>query len=194
MRQTGTFLTLSTLLGFIVPAVQADIYKYVDPQGRVYYTDEPKHNRYVLLIRTKPINYKQSLSKLSENRQKYAPLIEAVAQKYHMDPRLLHAVIHVESAYNPTAISTAGAVGMMQLMPDTAKRYGVYDRHDPVQNIEGGTRYLKDLIQLFNDLRLAIAAYNAGENAVIKYRHTIPPYPETQRYVQEVLARYQKLG
>jgi soluble lytic murein transglycosylase-like protein len=106
---------------------------------------------------------------------------------------LLHAVIRVESAYNPSAVSSAGAVGLMQLMPGTAQRYGVVDRTDPVQNIEGGARYLRDLMAMFgSDLTLAIAAYNAGENAVIKYNNSIPPYPETQNYVRQVLSLYRR--
>ena len=112
-----------------------------------------------------------------------------------MDPRLIHAVIQAESAYNPSAVSPMGAVGMMQLMPDTAKRYGVSDRYDVEQNIEAGTRYLKDLLALFGaDIKLAVAGFNAGEGAVIKYNRTIPPYPETQHYVQQVLSIYSRNG
>jgi soluble lytic murein transglycosylase-like protein len=111
-----------------------------------------------------------------------------IARQHDLYPELLHAVIRTESAYNPAALSSAGAVGLMQLMPGTAKRYGVPDIWDPVENLRGGARYLRDLLDLFgNDLRLALAAYNAGENAVIKYGNRIPPYPETQRYVRKVL-------
>jgi soluble lytic murein transglycosylase-like protein len=89
--------------------------------------------------------------------------------------------------------SYAGAVGLMQLMPATAKRYGVKNRRNPAQNISGGTRYLKDLLKMFNsNLKLAVAAYNAGENAVIKYRNSIPPYRETRNYVKKVLRFYQQ--
>jgi len=104
---------------------------------------------------------------------------------------LVHAVIQTESAYNSSAQSPKGAVGLMQLMPDTARRFGVIDRNDPDQNVDGGTRYLKYLITLFNpNIDLAVAAYNAGENAVIRYNNSIPPYPETQNYVKQVLALY----
>jgi soluble lytic murein transglycosylase-like protein len=130
---------------------------------------------------------------MSGNKQKFADLIAKAAAKHDMDPKLLHAVIQAESAYNPHAVSSAGAVGLMQLMPDTAKRYGVIDRRDAEQNIDGGARYLKDLLALFNaNLRLAVAGYNAGEGAVIKYNHSIPPYPETRNYVQQVMALYGK--
>lgn len=183
---------LFAVLLSMTPAT-ADIYKYVAPDGGVYYTDEPRNKKYKLIIRTKPKNYKASLRHLQKNRKKYAPLIAAAAVRHNIDPKLLHAVIRAESAYNATAVSSAGAVGLMQLMPATAKRYGVTDRRNPKQNIEGGTRYLKDLLALFDsNLKLAVAAYNAGENAVKKYRNTVPPYRETRNYVKQVLAFYQK--
>jgi len=126
---------------------------------------------------------------LGTNKRKYVDLIAKAADKHQVDVKLVHAVVQAESAYNPTAISSAGAVGLMQLMPGTAKRYGVANRRDPYQNIDGGTRYLKYLLKLFDsDLNLAIAAYNAGENAVIKNNNAIPPYSETRHYVKEVLS------
>jgi hypothetical protein len=126
---------------------------------------------------------------LGMNKRKYADLIARAADKHQVDVKLVHAVVQAESAYNATAVSSAGAVGLMQLMPGTARRFGVTDRNDPYQNIDGGTRYLKHLLRLFNsDLNLAIAAYNAGENAVIKNNNAIPPYSETRHYVKEVLS------
>jgi soluble lytic murein transglycosylase-like protein len=128
----------------------------------------------------------------SKNKKEFEQLIAKTADKHQVDPKLLHAVIQAESAYNPSAVSSAGAVGLMQLMPATATRFGVTDRYDPIQNIEGGTRYLKYLLHLFNsDLRLAVAAYNAGENAVMRNHNSIPPYAETQHYVSEVLSLQQ---
>jgi soluble lytic murein transglycosylase-like protein len=125
----------------------------------------------------------------SKRHKKYADLIAKAADKHQVDPKLVHSVIQAESAYNAKAVSSAGAVGLMQLMPGTAKRYGVVDRRDPVQNIDGGTRYLKHLLQLFDsNLNLAVAAYNAGENAVIKNNNTIPPYSETRNYVKKVMS------
>jgi soluble lytic murein transglycosylase-like protein len=172
----------------------ADIYKRVGTDGRVYYTDRPeKGMNFKLIIRTPPKTYKHDLKFMSGNRQKFQELIAKAAAKHQMDPKLLHAVIQAESAYNPHAISSAGAVGLMQLMPDTARRYGVIDRHDAEQNVDGGTRYLKDLMGMFNsNLKLAVAGYNAGEGAVMKYHYTVPPYPETQNYVQHVLNLYGK--
>ncbi len=129
---------------------------------------------------------------LTNNKNKYTDMISNAAIKHRVDVKLLHAVIRTESAYNASAISSAGAMGLMQLMPDTARRYGVSDRSDPMQNIDGGTRYLKYLLQLFDsDVTLAVAAYNAGENAVIRNNNSIPPYSETQEYVKRIGYEYQ---
>jgi soluble lytic murein transglycosylase-like protein len=186
IRITMVFLTL-----LISNEALADIYKFIDTDGRVYYTDEPKHGLYKRIIQSKIHHYSQRRPFLGANKKKFAELIAQAASRHQVDIRLLHAVIQAESAYNANAISSAGAVGLMQLMPDTAKRYGVIDRNDPDQNINGGTRYLKDLLKLFNsNLDLAVAAYNAGENAVIRYNNAIPPYPETRNYVKQVLTLY----
>lgn len=171
----------------------ADIYKYVAPDGRIYYTDKPKHTRYKRVVRSTPKNYSSALKNFKRNKIKYAGIIQNAAGQHKIDEKLVHAVIHAESAYDANAVSSAGAVGLMQLMPGTAKRYGVFNRRDPQQNVEGGTRYLKDLLKMFDsNLSLAVAAYNAGENAVKRYHNAIPPYPETQKYVKKVLALYQR--
>lgn len=118
-------------------------------------------------------------------------MVEATARKYDVDPLLVHSVISVESGYNPYAVSPKGAQGLMQLMPGTARRFGVSNSFDPAENIEGGVRYLKYLSTLFpNDPRLAVAAYNAGEGAVWKYNYQIPPYAETEQYVYKVAKKY----
>jgi soluble lytic murein transglycosylase-like protein len=171
----------------------ADVYKRVAPDGRVYYTDRPqKGMKYKLLIRTQPIGYAKAFKNMSANKKKFAPLIAEAAVKYQMDEKLLHAVIQTESAYDEKAVSSAGAVGLMQLMPGTAKRYGVTDRKNASQNIAGGTQYLKDLLKMFNsNLKLALAGYNAGEGAVKKYNNSIPPYRETRNYVRKVINLYQ---
>lgn len=169
----------------------ADIFKYTAPDGSVYYTDQPEHKQYKLIIRTKPRGYAKALTQLKKNKAKYNNMIAAAAAKHKIDEKLLHAVIQAESAYQSQAVSSAGAVGLMQLMPETAKRYGVINRKDPVDNVNGGARYLKDLLHMFNsNLSLAVAAYNAGENAVKKYNNSIPPYPETRSYVKQVLGLY----
>jgi soluble lytic murein transglycosylase-like protein len=113
-------------------------------------------------------------------------LVDSIARQHDLEPSLVDSVIRVESNYNTNAVSPAGAMGLMQLIPSTARRFGVNDTFHPQQNIEGGVRYLKYLMELYHgDERLALAAYNAGEGAVAKYKG-IPPYPETQNYVYQV--------
>lgn len=116
-------------------------------------------------------------------------MIETTARQHEVDPLLVHSVIQVESNYNPQAVSPKGAMGLMQLIPATARRFGVKDAFDAQDNLEGGIKYLKHLQQLYGDDRLALAAYNAGEGAVAKYG-SVPPYAETQNYVTEVGRRY----
>lgn len=116
-------------------------------------------------------------------------IVEEAAKRHNVDPLLVHSVIQVESGYNKYAVSPKGAQGLMQLIPATAHRFGVRNAFDPKQNIEAGVRYLRQLQDMFGDDRLALAAYNAGENAVTRYRW-IPPYAETQDYVYKVGARY----
>ena len=117
---------------------------------------------------------------------KYA---EETARRYDVNPLLVHSVIQVESNYDPYAISPKGARGVMQLMPSTARRFEVADSFDPWQNIHGGVRYLRYLLDLFASERLAVAAYNAGEGAVLRYGN-VPPYPETVNYVRQVGKKY----
>jgi hypothetical protein len=118
-------------------------------------------------------------------------IVEAAAKQYDVDPLLVHSVIQVESNYKSKAVSPKGAQGIMQLIPATARRFGVTDSFDPKQNVEAGVRYLKFLGTMFSeDLTLALAAYNAGEGAVLKYGNSIPPYRETEQYVQNVGRRY----
>lgn len=126
-----------------------------------------------------------ALGKNASGRQ-YDLIIRRIAQKYDVDPELIHSIIRAESNYDSRAVSPKGAVGLMQLMPDTAKEYGVKDRYDPVENIEGGVKYLKELLQTYDQKNdLVLAAYNAGPEAVKKH-NGIPPYPETVQYIQRV--------
>jgi len=118
--------------------------------------------------------------------------VAAGAAAYGVDPALVEAVIASESGFDSNAVSRAGAVGLMQLMPQTAARLGVRDPYDPAQNVAGGARYLRELLDRFGDVELAVAAYNAGPAAVERYRG-VPPYPQTQRYVRDVIARYREL-
>lgn len=163
----------------LCPAAGAEVIKYVDEKGAIHYTDRP-------LQGTTP----RSPQRLREAGERYRPLIHEAARRYELSPVLIHAVILAESGYRADAVSSRGAVGLMQLMPATAQRYGVTDLRDPAQNIGGGTRYLRDLLARFNyDLFLTLAAYNAGEGSVLRYGG-IPPYAETEQYVGRVLEHY----
>ena len=124
---------------------------------------------------------------------KYDQTVEDVAHIHGLDSALLYAIISAESGYNRKTVSKKGASGMMQLMPVIAKHYGVVDLLDPVQNLQGGAKYLRDMLTLFNnDMRLAVAAYNAGETAVVRYGNRIPPFRETMHYVPRVLHLYRE--
>lgn len=182
-------------------------YKYQDNEKHVIYTDKPRPNAMLLskmkvnlptqTVSTSFVNtpFTPSISVFQNNANKarFNHLIAKAAARHQVDVKLLHAVIQTESAYRPDAISSAGAVGLMQLMPATASRFGVVDSNNPEQNIDGGTRYLRHLLDMFsNNLDLAIAAYNAGENSILRHNNSIPPYPETQNYVKQVLALYKQ--
>ncbi|CAM3816359.1 MULTISPECIES: lytic transglycosylase domain-containing protein [Pseudomonas] len=124
----------------------------------------------------------------------YAEVVAAAARTHDLPAALLHAVIQAESRYDPNARSTSGAAGLMQLMPDTAKEMGVKNVLDPAANVQGGARYLKRMLTLFdNDITLAVAAYNAGPDAVLRRGRVVPPFAETQRYVPKVLRQYRRL-
>jgi len=128
-------------------------------------------------------------------RKLYNPIIKKAAATHRIDQELVHVVIRAESNYDAFAISSAGAMGLMQLMPATARQYGVNNVFDPAQNIEGGVRYLKDLVRLYkgqkDQTRLVLAAYNAGQEAVRKYKG-VPPYPETRSYIAGIMKTYKK--
>ncbi len=126
-------------------------------------------------------------SSLQEPDPALAHWIDFYARRQNLDPRLVQAVVQVESGYNPTALSRRGAMGLMQLMPETARMMGVADPYDPVQNLRGGTRYLRQQLRRFPNLSLALAAYNAGPTTVVRH-DGIPPYPETRDYVRKVLS------
>jgi soluble lytic murein transglycosylase-like protein len=179
-------LVASLLLVGCLPA-QADILQYRGAQGRLYFTNIPPASSKAPTTPPRP-----SSSPLTAKTVPHATLglVHTLARQYDIEPRLIQAIITVESNFNPQAVSRAGAQGLMQLMPDTAARYQVRDPFNPQANIEGGIRYLKDLWRLFpGELQRVLAAYNAGEQAVHQYGG-IPPYPETRRYVERVLSLY----
>lgn len=182
-------------------AAKADIYRIVDADGRVTFTNIwpgrlPSGSKSTLVLKSRtrthrPARRAFNSASLKRKRELFEPIIRSAADRHKVDPKLVHAVILAESGYNPKAVSHKGAVGLMQLMPQTADRYGVTDREDPKQNINGGVNYLSDLLALFPwDIRLVVAAYNAGEQNVIKYGNRVPPFKETQQYVSKVMEFY----
>lgn len=188
------FVLVATWL-LTTSGVDAAVYRYIDKNGQVHLSDERLHPGYRKLVRTwkgwREATYDPR--QFRENQKRYAPLIAEAAREYRLPDSLLHAIVTAESAYDPDAVSSAGAVGLMQLMPATAKRFGVTNRNNPRANVDGGTRYFKLLLGMFdNDMSLALAAYNAGENAVIRHGNQIPPYPETRNYVRKVMAYYRR--
>jgi hypothetical protein len=182
------FLFISFFLVPLLPfPCYADIYKYEDAEGITHLTNVPTQHgiKYVLIMREKRVLFDR---KLGTDISKYDHLIAKASQKYNIESALIKAVIKAESNFNHMAVSRKGAKGLMQLMPATASSLHVRDSFHPENNIEGGARYLRYLLKYFNgNLSLALAAYNAGENAVIRYGG-IPPYRETQTYVQKVLS------
>jgi len=174
----------------------ANVYAFTDDDGTVSLSNVPVDSRYKLMATTGGEPEKGGSGNAAgnfSNKARFEKIINEVAGTYGVDQALLHAVITVESGYSPKAVSRKGASGLMQLMPETARRYGVADSFDPVQNLHGGAQYLRDLLKLFNsDVGLALAAYNAGENAVLRHGRRIPPFRETTRYVPRVLAFYKK--
>jgi soluble lytic murein transglycosylase-like protein len=191
-----------SLLGSMLPTFgYADIYRYVDKDGVVHFRNKPAAASYSLYLRTTQSNHRKNgfsttasapFEHSSERLLRYSEWIHQSAILYQIPEELVRAVISVESNCEPTAVSSAGAQGLMQLMPETAMRMNVKDILDPRENIFGGVRYLRVLANLFNgDLSLTLAAYNAGEGAVFRYGG-IPPYAETQEYVAKVLSSYNK--
>ncbi|KAB0504616.1 lytic transglycosylase domain-containing protein [Pseudomonas moorei] len=191
--------TLTTgMLGCLLLAgvAQADVFVSTDAKGNFVLSNVHRPGRHYERVIHEPAVAVVSLDQQPQMiaAQPYAELVSAAATANELPAALLHAVIKTESAYNPSAVSAKGAGGLMQLMPDTAREMGVTDVYDPKANIQGGARYLKRLMTLFdNDIALAVAAYNAGPQAVLSRGGVIPPFAETQRYVPSVLRQYRRL-
>ncbi len=173
-------------LGVLSPA-HADIYRYTDENGVMHITNLPTSPDYKLWIKERRVIIRAGI-----DMTKYGPQIQKASDKYKVDYSLVKAVIKAESNFNHKAVSPKGAQGLMQLMPKTASTLQVKDSFEPESNIEGGVKYLRYLMNVYNGhLPLALAAYNAGEKAVAKYGG-IPPYAETQGYVKRVMSLYKQ--
>jgi soluble lytic murein transglycosylase-like protein len=191
-------LFVAALLAATGACARARIYSYIDADGERHFTDIPDNNRYRLLVlspddRTASGEHYDSM--LLARAAQYDSIIEKAALSAAVEPNLLRAVIVVESGFNSRAVSKRGAVGLMQLMPATALRFGVSNPYDPRQNVHAGAHYLKFLMNRFGqNVRLALAAYNAGEDAVERNGGQIPPFTETMAYVPKVLRIYRMLS
>lgn len=198
-RVAAVLLGMAAALAAALPA-HGDIYREVAADGSITLTNVYRKERKSVRLRREP-PAPPVMPVAAAKRQRgeagalpYAALVAAAAVEHGLPEALLHAVIRAESNYDPHAVSPKGAAGLMQLMPDTARELGVADVWDPAANIRGGARYLKRLLEMFDqDLSLAVAAYNAGPGAVIGSGSVIPPFAETQRYVPRVLEHFRRL-
>lgn len=197
----GCLIVAFALLGLLAsaPAARADIFAFTDTSGVTHFSNVPADSRFKLLISSPAdmaaVPDKSRAKDWLGTSAKYDAAIAGAAAANTVQPALVRALIVVESGFNPRAVSKKGAIGLMQLLPATAKRYGVKDAYDPEQNIRAGTHYLKDLLARFDsNLELALAAYNAGEEAVERHGRHVPPFAETMSYVPNVMRVYQKLA
>lgn len=198
----STFLVLCCAVSLPVAAsATGAIYGFVDENGVERFSNVPDDRRYKLVLAdrlapaTAALQVPRGVFALPYEQRPFHGAIHDASRTTGVDAALLHAVISVESGYRERAVSSKGASGLMQLMPATARRYGLVNRQDPAENIRAGARYLRDLLAMFdNDIELALAAYNAGENAVLRFGRRIPPYGETRRYVPLVMAHYQRIN
>ncbi len=176
------------VLTLAVPCIAgADVFRYIDRDGTIHFTDSPTHPGYQLYLK----DAKPAASARGGEEYPFRAIILEACRTYHLQEPLLRAVIEVESDGDRYAVSRAGARGLMQLMPDTMRTVGVQNPYDPRQNIMGGAKHLREMLNAFNNnLHLALAAYNAGSKAVVKANNQVPPFPETQDYVKRVLRNY----
>lgn len=190
-------------------ATDGNVWSYEDGDGVTHFSNVPDGSPYRLYLKD-PGSYRLTAGRdegaaaartktsrpwtISQDKLPFAEMVSAAAVEHRLDPALLHAIIHVESRHNPAALSAKGAVGLMQVLPATARRMGVDSVGTPAGNISAGARYMRFLLDIFGkDVKLALAAYNAGENAVIRHGNRIPPYRETLAYVPAVITAYHEL-
>jgi len=198
VRALSLIATLALILCG-VSQVWADAYIYEETDGKIVLTDRPRNSKLIASISPDTVEADSSRKAARSNTAskkntryftRYGSIIKKTASKYRLDHKLVSAVIQVESQFNPMAVSKSGAKGLMQLMPSTARQLGVIDPHDPSQNIEGGTKYLRYLIERFKgDVTLALAAYNSGPLNVDKYGK-VPPFKETKKYIKKIYTIY----
>lgn len=186
----GLLISFLFSICFVSLAYSGEIYSYVDQNGVWHFTNVPTDKKFTRLEITEEsaIIKGKSYKKLSKSKSKSIDtIIKDIGESFNLDPALIKAVILAESGGNPLAVSPKGALGLMQLMPKTAKELLVDDPFDPEENIWGGSKYLSELLKIYNgDVISALAAYNAGPGTVSKYQG-IPPYPETINYIKKVL-------
>jgi len=189
-RGLSLFLAFAGTWGILFPSLAlGDIYRYIDEKGVIHFTNLPCGPHYTLYMKEKPKPIRKK-RKNPVDLAKVTSLVKQYATQFGLEEELVEAVIKIESGYDPLAVSSKGAQGLMQLIPETARDMEVADPFDMAENIRGGSRYLRLMLDLFEDnLDLALAAYNAGPSAVQRYGG-IPPYNETLRYVEKVKAQY----
>ncbi len=191
------FLLVALVMVPALTQAHSKIYSYMDEQGTRHFTDVPDNKLYRLVIlpsQARTLSGDRYDSHWTARAAQYDAVIEQAARTAAVEANLLRAVIVVESGFNPRAVSPRGAVGLMQLMPATARRFGVSDLYDPRENVRAGAQYLKFLLNRFGqNTRLALAGYNAGEQAVDRNGGRIPPYAETMDYVPRVMQIYRTL-
>ncbi len=189
LNLTGLALAVLLLSTWPVEAHSDVIYKYKKPNGKLLFTDKPIYKRGYILLNPKQLKGapKNKRAPAHSGPKRFSRIIDDASRKFGVETSLIKAIIKAESDFDPNAVSRAGAQGLMQLMPKTARSYNVSNSFNSKQNIFAGTEHIKYLLGKYNnDLILALAAYNAGETAVNKY-NGVPPFPETQRYVKKVL-------
>ncbi|MCH2173283.1 lytic transglycosylase domain-containing protein [Myxococcota bacterium] len=182
-------LVVTGLPGLVVGSASAEIYRFVDPRGTIHFTDQPTGDRWEIVRFRRGSLWPTRVAPRPPRIERFDSLIFETARSLEVEPALVKAVIAAESNFDPDAVSSRGALGLMQLMPATAASLEVDDPLHPDENVRGGTSYLRNLIDRFGNLEHALAAYNAGPSPVDRYEG-IPPYPETQDYVHRVLTYY----